>query len=334
MAITTQQSGLFAATFMSNGERFRAAGFTAEADAQIWELQARSDLKKGKPVDYPTHSANTKNSIKDLSLSCWLEKTYRMFWADASDPHKVRHKLSEITAYFGSKTNINDLTTDRIDTWITSLKGKGNANGTINRKLAVISKTLKYANECVQIQRMPTIHRQREPQGRVRYVTPEEEALIMQTLDQWSMDDLKDSITVLIDTGVRRSELCRLTKADVSGGMLNLWKTKNDLPRSIPMTSRVADIINRRVLTATTPKIFPIMPDTLSDRWDRVRFHLELDDVVLHCFRHTTASRLVQRGVSLATVQQWMGHKDIKTTLRYAHLSPKNLSDAVAVLEA
>ena len=331
MAISTQKGGLFTATFMTNGERFRAGGFTTDSDAQIWELQARSDLKNGKAVTYP-NTSNNAQSMQDMTLAYWLDRTYRMFWADNAGPEKARHKMAEITAYFGSKRNINEITTDLIDVWITSLKAKGNANSTCNRKLATLSKTLKYADELVQLKRKPVIHRQREPQGRVRFVTLEEETQIMQTLDQWSLGDLKDSITVLLDTGLRRSELCRLTKADVSEGMLNLWQTKNGSARSIPMTKRVQEIIGRRSVTYQT-KLFPVMPETLSDHWDRVRFHLELNDVVLHSFRHTTASRLVQRGISLAVVQQWMGHKTIQTTLRYAHLSPKNLSDALAVLE-
>ena len=336
MTISQQKGGLFTATFMIKSERFRAGGFTSDSDAQIWELQARSDLKNGKQVTYPSTASNA-TTMQDMSLSYWLERTYRMFWADNSAPEKARHKMAEINLYFGNKRNINDLTTDSIDVWITSLKSKGNANGTINRKLATLSKTLKYADELVQLKRKPIIHRQREPEGRIRFVTPEEELQIMHTLDLWSLPDLKDSITVLIDTGLRRSELCRLTKADVSQGMLNLWKTKNGKARSVPMTDRVTEIINRRLLTqlatASTPKLFPIHPETLSDHWDRVRWHLELDDVVLHCFRHTTASRLVQRGVSLATVQAWMGHKTITTTLRYSHLSPKNFSDALATLQ-
>jgi len=55
---------------------------------------------------------------------------------------------------------------------------------------------------------------------------------------------------------------------------------------------------------------------------------------VPHCLRHTCASRLVQREVNLKVVQQWMGQKSIQITLRYAHLTPSNLMDAVQILEA
>ena len=49
---------------------------------------------------------------------------------------------------------------------------------------------------------------------------------------------------------------------------------------------------------------------------------------------HTFASRLVMAGVDLRTVQELLGHKDIKQTLRYAHLSPHHTRAAVEALEA
>ena len=52
-----------------------------------------------------------------------------------------------------------------------------------------------------------------------------------------------------------------------------------------------------------------------------------------HTLRHTFASHLVMRGVPLAAVQKLLGHAGIKTTMRYAHLSPSITLDAVRVLD-
>ena len=48
-----------------------------------------------------------------------------------------------------------------------------------------------------------------------------------------------------------------------------------------------------------------------------------------HDLRHTFASRLTMAGVDLRTLQELMGHKTIKMTLRYSHLSPTHTLEAV-----
>ncbi|WP_084080804.1 tyrosine-type recombinase/integrase [Edaphobacter aggregans] len=48
-----------------------------------------------------------------------------------------------------------------------------------------------------------------------------------------------------------------------------------------------------------------------------------------HLLRHTFISRLVMAGVDLRTVQELAGHKDIKMTIRYAHLAPEHKLNAV-----
>jgi hypothetical protein len=53
------------------------------------------------------------------------------------------------------------------------------------------------------------------------------------------------------------------------------------------------------------------------------------EDFVFHALRHTRATRLVQHGVNLRVIQQFMGHKAIQTTLRYAHVSDDMLASAV-----
>jgi site-specific recombinase XerD len=69
-------------------------------------------------------------------------------------------------------------------------------------------------------------------------------------------------------------------------------------------------------------------------RWVRKEMGLEKDfEFILHCLRHTCASRLVNNGIDLYVVKEWLGHSTIQVTERYAHLSPGKLAHAASVLE-
>jgi len=75
-------------------------------------------------------------------------------------------------------------------------------------------------------------------------------------------------------------------------------------------------------------------------KWGSIRTAFEgacreakIEDFRFHDLRHTCASWLVMKGRSLKEVQEILGHREFTMTLRYAHLSPDRLRDAVATLE-
>ena len=105
------------------------------------------------------------------------------------------------------------------------------------------------------------------------------------------------------------------------------------------MTKRVRSIVERRISAVTAPneKLFPYDNFWMRYVWDRARVQLGYANdkhFVPYICRHTCASRLVQRGVPINVVKEWMGHRSIQMTMRYAHLAPANLKAAASVLEA
>ncbi|HSA79102.1 MAG TPA: tyrosine-type recombinase/integrase [Nitrospirota bacterium] len=58
-----------------------------------------------------------------------------------------------------------------------------------------------------------------------------------------------------------------------------------------------------------------------------------MTDFHFHDLRHAFACQLVMKGVDLTTVKELLGHKDIKMTLRYAHLAHAHKRNAVSVLD-
>lgn len=70
--------------------------------------------------------------------------------------------------------------------------------------------------------------------------------------------------------------------------------------------------------------------------WSALRYQLKWmgKDCIIYTFRHTCASRLVQRGIDLYRVQIWLGHSVPQMTQRYAKFAPDQLSELAAVLAA
>lgn len=258
----------------------------------------------------------------------------------ANESNSVRH-AEEFMAFFNEYTPLDEVTTDWVDKYVAQLKDAGNSAGTINRKLAAGSALFTFAHKRGKCRMKPHFERQTEGEGRTRFLTQTEEQQLLRYLDQWGYDEHSEVVCVLVDTGLRPSELWRLVKRDINldmgdNGILTVQKSKNNKKRSVPLTLRAKEIITRRMeLTASGP-LFPFDKNWLERVWARVRRQMGMDsdpEFVPYALRHTCASRLIQRGVKLTVVQEWLGHKNILITRKYAHHAPENLLDAVKVLE-
>ena len=228
-----------------------------------------------------------------------------------------------------------DLRTNQIDDYILELKNRRLSNRTINRRLAALSKILKTAQRQGFLDTLPYLTRQREAQHRTRWLTKKEELQILDLLSTWGQDLIKDAMIVSVDTGVRFSELGRITPKDVTPKSLFIGVSKNDTSRLIPLTQRARIVLETRSFSKErTENIFPKGKQWHREWRDKMRNHLGLTDVLWHTLRDTTASRLIQGGMGLVHVKAWMGHKALTTTLKYAYLSPAILTQGLELLES
>jgi site-specific recombinase XerD len=241
-----------------------------------------------------------------------------------------------VVDFFGANSDYKTVTVDQIDTFSMTLVQQGNGDATINRKLSALSKMLRFAVSRAWMDKAPHIEKKREPQNRLRWLDKVEENVLINTMISMGKDDMADLCRFLLDSGARVSEALKLEWRDIdfTQQLVTFWDTKNGQPRSIPMTSRVNNVLGLRKEKFAKP--FDMNQAYVNHTWAFIRAHMGLahdKQFVPHCLRHTCASRLVQRGVPILTVKEWLGHKSLAVTLRYAHLAPKQLFDAVKVLE-
>ena len=91
-------------------------------------------------------------------------------------------------------------------------------------------------------------HRRRntsEPQGRVRWLEPADEARLLEACGKSRTHHLADVVTVALETGLRKAELLGLTwdRVDLSRGVLRLELTKSGRRREVPMRQAVYDLL-------------------------------------------------------------------------------------------
>lgn len=327
----------FQADFMYKGRRYRET-FDTQAEAVTWEKDARHALNMGRSIP-DVKNKRTATGAKLNTLSSVLEHTKRTHWAHMRAGDILTFNAGAVVDILGPSRSVSEITSADLAEAYAELVDAGNSPATANRKMAGISKLLTVAVDAGVIARKPKVPKQKESEGRIRYLTLDEEAHIIGLFHSWGQHWLAHFTIVAIDTGMRLSELLRIEWRDVSpdGKMLHIWETKAKLNRSVPITKRTGESLKwLRENFGESKGPFRHLSENGSIRtlWDRMREAASYHDVTIHVCRHTCASRLCQTpGINLQFVQKWLGHKSITTTMRYAHLAPTSLEHCKAALE-
>jgi integrase len=237
------------------------------------------------------------------------------------------------SASVGDK-GLDDISLADVDKLVEDLEARGRSGATINRHLSALNKFLKWTlSREYRVRPLFKLEWEAESEGRIRWIEPDEEARLMELLPP----DAAKLVRCAILTGMRRGELLGLKPEQIEWhfadqvGWVRLWDTKNKKPRSVPITHDTYEDL-RYLADGRMPR-----PDDLGRTWNKARKTMRLSKdpwFVFHCCRHTCATRLVQANVNLAVVKEFMGHKTIETTLRYAHVNATSLTDALKTLVA
>ena len=212
-----------------------------------------------------------------------------------------------------------------------------NSNAVINQKMGYLRVVLSEMEEDGFIEMIKMPKPRPTKNTKVHYLTKEMEDELLQYL--WRVDfEAVDIVSCLIDLGCRVNELLNLEKRfiDFENNQIIFNDRKNDQAVAVPMTDRVCSTIKsyyRKV--GDFDQVFNINYTQLNAIWQKARKDLGYADkkfYTIHLCRHTCASRLVQRGVPILLVKDWLGHEDIENTMIYAHLAPKALHSIVNVL--
>lgn len=340
-----RRSGTLHADFVFDGRRVRKSLGTADprlAEAMLGDLRAAA--YRGCLV--PTGTA-------DMSVGRAFDRAVAGEWLAQAREATVRaalHHFKRLTigagAPLSASTPVSALDSARIASLRRSLVDSGLSPGTINLRMWVLRATLEAAVDAGALPTLPamptalsTRHR-----GRQRYLTPADEARVLEHLGQDARyTDLHDLWVIMLDTGMRVNEAATLKVTDVDArqGTLRVRPEvdKAGRGRVVPMTSRVAGVVSRRA-GAASDQLFPAptgharyWPKRFHALWSEARKALGMHDVVLHTARHTTGTRLFEAGMDLRTAMEYLGHSTPEMTLGYAKAVAGKMKMAAGALE-
>ena len=234
---------------------------------------------------------------------------------------------------------VNKITRPMVNKMMDTLKEKPykNSNAVVNQKMGYLRVVLQEMEEDGFIEMIKMPKPRPTKNSKVHYLTKDMEDELL----AWLLDHDEKAfhiVQALIDLGCRVNELLNLEErfVDMPNNQINFNDRKNDKAVAVPMTQRVILIMNTYCWgKKPTDKLFDVDYSWLNAIWQKARKDLGYADkkfYTLHLCRHTCASRLVQRGVPILLVKDWLGHEDIENTMIYAHLAPKALHSVVEVL--
>ncbi|WP_045214308.1 site-specific integrase [Desulfonatronovibrio magnus] len=223
-----------------------------------------------------------------------------------------------------------------------ALVNRGFKPGSVNRVMALVKHIFNLAERWEIIQRAPTknVSKLADNGAMERFLTHQELETLLEAIKTCKSPVVPDLIEFLILTGARKSEASQLPWSEIDMEE-HIWtlppeRNKGKTRKIIPLSQGAMKILKRRAGNGSD-YVFP-NPDTglpmkhMHGTWDRIRRNAGLPDVRVHDLRHSYASFLVNSGRSLYEVQKLLGHADISTTQRYAHLTKDTLQEATEIV--
>lgn len=315
-----------------SGRRIRQALKTKDekiARQRLMKMQTEAYEKGYFEMKRPVKMLFSELAGKVLEYTKDRKKSHDKFYVPFMKP---------LLRFFGSKY-LHEITANLVTQYQTARK-EAVAPATVNRELAILKRSFNLGIQwgLARLNPVKGVEFFKEPRGRVRFLTIEEINCLLDCCNGY----IRGIVLVALHTGMRKSEILNLqwSNIDMANKLIVIDRTKNDEVREIPMSKAVYEMLlekYRQKARSVNEYVFP--NESGGAYWDvkrafaRVLKLANIKSFRFHDLRHTCASQLVMSGAHILAVKELLGHKDIKTTLIYAHLAPSHKRQAIERFE-
>ena len=319
--------------------------------------ELRRDIDEGLDPLSLRESAREAPRVSDMITRYLEEHTPHLAPRNAADQYTIMHKL--VAPDWGNRlvTEITKADVEKLLSKIAAGRARPSKAKPNNRarKLQGAKPTPVRANRVGEVLRKmfslavgwgwrddnpASGFRRRLENERERFLTPEEIGRLAKALDAAEDQRAAGIIRICMLTGARVGEV-RQARFEQFNLDLGSWSkpaaaTKQRKIHRIPISNEVATIVRQRQLLVPSgnPWLFP--SDTpgqpvqeIRRFWKAIQSEADLPGVRVHDLRHTFASLLVSGGASLEMIGKLLGHTQMQTTQRYAHLMDSPLREGL-----
>ena len=274
--------------------------------------------------------------IQEIRLKEFIDKYKALHSPTKTDSSRERdgYTFGHILKFFGNPL-LKQISVEKIETY-KATRHKTVQATTVNKELDLLKSLLNRSVEWgyLKTNPAPSVRRFKEDTKEPDFLTSEEGAMLMAA----SKGQMHTLVVIGLCAGLRKSEIFRLRWEDVDfdRGVLRVRISKGKSFRIIPMNDMLTETLRQHPRHMTSSII---LHNTDGSAWKDVRWSFDkavtgagLTHKTFHSLRHSFVSNLVTAGVDLRVVQELAGHRDLRTTMRYAHLAPGRLANSVQML--
>lgn len=299
------------------------------------------------PFFKPRRSSEDKHRryVEQLTLNQFFDDEY--FPHAQSSKRLPHHDWSiynkHVRASLG-KYLMLELSNTMLDLWVREQVVAGYQRSTINKHIHLVNRIINLAKHWGYLPlvgtRLTAIKKLTLGDYKQRFLSEQEIEQLLKSCRASSHPYLSLVVQLLLLTGARVGEarLARWRDIDWDKRIWTVPRSKNGRSRRIVLSNSAVETLDavkataERLMLPATPNCYVFAnPRTAKPyssfdaAWIKARAACGLEDVRIHDLRHTFASILVNKGVSIYEVQTLLGHSNVQMTQRYAHLAPDRL---------
>lgn len=319
------------------GHRPETATFGRRTDAKAWAKGIEAAIQEGRHLPTVEARRHTLAELIDRYIRDVIPQKSPTAAKQTPQLNWWRAELGDLIVADVSRARIAEAR-DRLASSETK-PGVRRSPSTVNRYLAALSHAFTIAvREWGWLESNPAhlVRRLPEPNGRVRFLSPEEREHLLAACKASPDSRLYPVVMIALLTGARAGEILGLRWADVDlqRGRLTFHRTKNKERRGVRLAAPALEALRdyAKVRRIDTELVFPGPkgdgPGEPRKAWLAALKAAKIEGFRFHDLRHSAASELAMMGASPSEIAAILGHKTLSMVKRYSHIADAH-SDAL-----